>query len=95
MKKAIELRQNVYKDFIDASIRAAKKEKELEEQKTLDFQKWLDSERKHMDMSGLMDHCLFCEYRNENRECTCDPQVCSAEAICVKAYREMQARLHK
>lgn len=94
-KNVVALPENPYKPYIEASIRTAKKEKELEEQKTLDFQKWLDSERRRMDMSGLMDHCLFCEFRNEKRECICDPTICSKEAVCVKAYRKMKDTLGK
>lgn len=92
-EKEVVLRENPYRAYIDASVKIAKKEKELEEQKTLDFQKWLDSERKHIDLSGLMDQCLFCSFRDENRECTCDPKTRSEEAVCAKAYHEMKKSL--
>ena len=92
-KKELVLKENPYRHYIDVSIKMAQKEKELSEQKTLDFQKWLDSERKHMDLSGLMDQCLFCQFRNEKHECICDPDVRSKEAVCAKAYHEMKKKL--
>ena len=94
-KEPIVLKENPLKDLIEISVKMAKKEKELDEQKRLDFQKWLDSERKHMDLSGMMDQCLFCQFRNENRECICDPTIRSREAVCVEAYHKLREKLEK
>ena len=92
MKEFIELPKNPMKDYIELSIRAEKKRKELEKQKELDFQKWLDSESRHADLSGLMPYCMFCDYCS-NRVCTGHNR--EEECLCAKAYKAMQDRLNK
>ena len=92
-KNIIKPQYNPCAVFIELNERMIKKEKELHLQKELDFQKWLESEYKHCDTSGMMDQCLFCQYRNEKRVCTCNPEVRAKEATCAKAYAKMQEKL--
>lgn len=91
----IELKENPYMVYIELQEKARKKAIALNEQAKLDFQKWLDSERKETDMSGAEPWCYFCKHRKENVTCGCDPEIRTKEAICVEAYHEMQQRLHK
>ena len=91
----IELKENPYIVYIELQEKARKKAIALNEQAKLDFQKWLDSERKEADMSGAEPWCYFCKHRKENVTCGCDPEIRAKEAICVAAYHEMQQRLHK
>lgn len=98
MKKKInqkqELPTNPYADYIALQEKARLKRIQLEKQATIDFQKWLDSERKKTDMSGAEPWCMFCKNRTKKLSCSCDPTVRSAEAVCVKAYYEFQKRLN-
>ncbi len=50
-------------------------------QKKIDFDKWLESEKKHKDMCGSYDFCEFCDKTLEN------PCAMAVEAI-AKANNE-------
>ena len=36
-------------------------------QKKIDYEKWLESEKKHKDMCGSYDFCKYCDKSWENR----------------------------
>ena len=93
-QKEIVLQKNPLMPLIEANIKAQKKAKELEEQMSLDFQKWLESERRNTDLSGLMPYCLFCSY-SKDYKCTCNPDERLKERLCDKAFRKMQSKLNK
>lgn len=97
--------KNPMMDYIMIQERARKKQLALEaelkrkqeldrEQAKLDFQKWLDSERKETDMSGIEPWCYFCKQRKENVTCGCDPEIRTKECVCVEAYHRMQEKLN-
>lgn len=44
-------------------------------QQKLDYDKWLDSEKKHKDMCGAYDFCKYCDKSLTN------PCACAVEAI--------------
>lgn len=101
-----KLPENPYMAYIEMQEKARKKQKALEEelrrkqeldreQAKLDFQKWLDSERKEVDMSGSEPWCYFCSFRKDNVKCGCDPELRTANAMCVDAYHIMQDKLSK
>lgn len=92
MKKEVNLPKNPLMDYIEISIRAEKKRKELEKQKELDFQKWLESEHRQADLSGLMPYCMFCD-SCKNRICM--GQNIEEKCLCYKAYVKMKERLEK
>lgn len=93
-KKEVVLPQNIYKQYIEAHIKAEQKAKELENQRSLDFQKWLESEKRETDLSGIMPYCLFCSY-SKDYKCACGPEERLKERLCDKAFREMQSKLNK
>ena len=90
-----KLPKNAYSEYIQMQEKARKKKQKLEEQATLSFQKWLESEYKQKDMSGMMPWCLFCVHRTDKMDCKCDPIIREKDAMCVDAYHKMQEKLGK
>ena len=93
-RKDRKLPENPYSDYIAMQERARKQQIKLKEQARLDFQKWLDSEHKKTDLSGTMPWCMFCQWRSDHLDCTCDPTLRTIEAKC-DAYHKMQEKLDK
>lgn len=93
--KILELPENPYTVYIEVQERARKKQIALKEQAKLDFQKWLDSEHKQADLSGCMPWCMFCKWRRSDVDCGCDPELRTANAMCVDAYHKMQEKISK
>ena len=85
--------ENAYSNFIISTQKTRQKEKELEQQKELDLQKWFESEYRKADLSGLMPWCLFCEHVGDKHMCTCDPVQRESETMCVKAYNKAKELL--
>ena len=94
-KKGIELIKNAMAPYIEAQERARKQKAKLNRQATLSYQKWLESEYKKTDMSGMMPWCFFCTYRTDKMDCKCDPIIREKEAICVAADNLMQNKINK
>ena len=94
MKEFVNLPKNPYSEYIQAHIRTEQKAKELAKQKELDFAKWLESEYRNTDLSGLMPYCMFCEHCKEHF-CTKDSEARVSETLCNKAYVKMQNRIGK
>lgn len=93
-EKEIILQKNPLMPLIEANIKAEKKAKELEEQMSLDFQKWLESERRKTDLSGIMPYCLFCPY-SKDYKCTCEPEKRLQDRVCYHSFRTMRSNLNK
>lgn len=75
-----------------------------ERQKQLDKQKWIESENKGEDMSGMMPYCAYCEYQDSDliysgkivRWCTCEPQEeRTTKCYCATAYNRLVRQLSK
>ena len=89
----LDLPKNPLMPYIEMQEKARKQQEKLKEQATLSFQKWLESEYKQKDMSGMMPWCLFCEHRTNKMDCKCDPIIREKDAVCVDAYHKMQEKL--
>ena len=64
-------------------------------QKMLDKQKWLESEKQGVDMSGCMPYCRYCGKREiEERYCWCRATQEDREKYyhCVTPYKRMTAK---
>lgn len=59
-----------------------------EKQKELDFTKWNLSQIEHRDMSGEMNYCQYCDYRNEHCFCTASQEEREADSLCAKAFNK-------
>ncbi len=57
----------------------------LQRQKKLDEQKYLESERLHTDLSGNMDYCDFCD-QQANFKCRATQLDREMNCLCSKAY---------
>lgn len=59
----------------------------LQRQKKLDEQKYLESERLHTDLSGNMDYCDFCD-QQANFKCRATQLDREMNCLCSKAYNK-------
>jgi hypothetical protein len=66
--------------------------KNAERQKSLDKQKWLESEKENADMSGAMDYCDFCACQTIDRDCAMKPNERVSTCRCATAYNTMVSR---
>lgn len=58
-----------------------------EQQKELDEKKYFASEQAQKDMSGGMDYCLECQFRNHpNKECKLTHESRVSNSACAKNY---------
>ena len=60
-----------------------------ERQKSLDKKKWIASEKKKLDYSGLMDYCRYCMHKDWV-QCTAPQQEREALCLCARAYNRMK-----
>ena len=60
----------------------------FEKQKRLNEEKWLVSEAKNQDQSGIMPYCNFCKQQN-NGACLVSQKEIEAKRICATAYNRM------
>ena len=60
-------------------------------QKELDFIKWNISQIEKKDMSGKMEYCEFCSYRNGLEECLMSQEKREQETLCAKAFNKKNA----
>ena len=60
-------------------------------QKNLDKQIWLESEKEHIDKSGVMYYCSACNYRKEYT-CLATQQNREDMSLCAKAYNKSTRR---
>jgi hypothetical protein len=64
-----------------------------ERQKALDKKKWLESEKRKKDVSGLMTYCGYCEEQGFNRDnlipCNINQVERESNCTCAKAYNRM------
>lgn len=56
-------------------------------QVSLDKQKWLESEKKEVDLSGHMAYCEYCDY--EFLGCDISQEERVEKCLCAKAYNRM------
>lgn len=66
-----------------------------ERQKSLDKQKWLESEISSIDKSGIMVYCGVCEYKTSNFTCTATQKQRQENCLCAKAFNKMQRKCQK
>lgn len=59
-------------------------------QKRLDKQKWLESEKQSMDMSGGMPYCSACELKTVFGYCNANQMEREMNCLCAKAYNRLQ-----
>lgn len=69
----------------------------IERQKSLDKQKWLESENQGHDMSGCMLYCECCEkadhtHPTENGKCYASQEEREQNCLCAKAFNRMKRR---
>lgn len=91
----VPLQENPLMPYIELQEKASKQQAKIKEQATLSFQKWLESEYKEKDMSGMMPWCLFCTHRTDKMDCICDPIIREKDTMCVDAYHKMQDKISK
>ena len=61
-----------------------------ERQRILDKKKWIVSEDKKEDMSGKMNYCAYCYYRDLFEEyCTATQEERESQCLCATAYNRM------
>lgn len=63
-------------------------------QKSLDRQKWIESEQQGFDMSGCMLYCEKCDradhsHATENGKCYAAQQEREKNCLCAKAYNRL------
>lgn len=64
-----------------------------ERQKKLDEQKWLESEKKGLDMTGRMDYCYSCLHQSlEASQCGVSQSCRESNYLCAKAYNSMRRK---
>lgn len=68
-----------------------------ERQKSLDRQKWLESEQQRFDMSGCMLYCEFCSkadhsHPTENGKCYATQEERENDCLCAKSFNRMKRR---
>ena len=66
-------------------------------QRSLDKQKWFESQQQGFDMSGCMLYCEFCEkadhsYSTENGKCYATQEERETECLCAKSWNRMKRR---
>lgn len=64
--------------------------KNTERQASLDKQKWLESERKEIDLSGYMAYCEYCNCQFLG--CVAPHEERVENCLCAKAYNRMVRR---
>lgn len=74
------------KVMADLFAYASAKEKEVQDQKALDVQKWFESENLKMDLSGQMPYCGYCSYCTDKQTCLALQQTRVNERLCAKAF---------
>ena len=60
-------------------------------QKKIDYEKWLESEKKHKDMCGSYDFCKYCDKSLENPMC----YVLLTQFLRIKTRHLMLKRINK
>lgn len=60
--------------------------KNTERQKILDKEKWESSIKNQFDMSGKMNYCVKCKYRDNFKNCTIEHNQRVQESSCAKAF---------
>lgn len=56
-------------------------------QKSLDKDKWLESEKQGKDLSGVMKYCPYCKKRNKV-PCDIPQQEREKDCLCAQAYNK-------
>lgn len=62
-----------------------------ERQKTLDKQKYVESQKAKKDLSGKMVYCEFCD---TEKDCVCrhDQEERESKCLCAKAFNRMRRK---
>lgn len=72
----------------------------IERQKKLDKEKWLESEKNGYDMGGCMLHCQYCEYADHthptmNGKCYATQKQRQYQCLCATAYNRWDKKTRK
>ena len=65
-----------------------------ERQASLDKKKWLESEQKRMDLSGVRGYCNACTHAH-NLKCNATQEKREQECLCAKAYNRWERILRR
>lgn len=69
--------------------------KNVDRQRRLDEEKWVESEKACADMSGQMPYCDFCREQSASFDCEMNPNERVSTCRCATAYNLMVSRGNK